>query len=49
MPVFLIEGPAYIGVECLHRGSCFFGNVPHDGGDHLAFVEALFAFYDIFW
>ena len=48
MAVLLVEWPADFLVEGFHGGFGFLGYVPHYRCDHFAFVEAFFAFEDIF-
>ena len=47
MTVLLVQGPGYALVQRLNGCVDLFGDVAHDGVDHLAFVVSLLAFDDI--
>ena len=46
--VFLVQGPSDELVQLLHGCIGLFGDMAHDGGDHLALVELFLAFDDVF-
>ena len=47
--VFLVQWPADLRVQRLHRGLSLFSHMPHDWCHHFAFIEFLLAFDDVLW